>query len=142
MTDRTVLIEPLGWLVRFLTDFTCRHIDEAMDALVQAGCSGKPLSRAWDNLVACVPDTGLAYSNPARMETVLVAYRTTSLGQLLNTLSHETAHVRDHIAAATGTDPTSEEMCYLQGDLMGTQDRAIREYLARTKRNKQKNERQ
>ena len=131
MTDRTVLIEPLGWRVRFLTDFTCRHIDEAMDALVQAGCSWEPLSRAWDNLVACVPNTGLAYSNPFRRETVLVAYRTTSLGQLLNTLSHETAHVRDHIAAATGADPTSEEMCYLQGDLMGTQDRAVAGWILR-----------
>lgn len=131
MTDRTVLIEPLGWRVRFLTDFTCRHIDEAMDALVQAGCRGDKLHAAFRNLVECMPDTGLAYSNPARMETVLVAYRTTSLGQLLNTLSHETAHVRDHIAAATGTDPTSEEMCYLQGDLMGTQDRAVKEWITR-----------
>ena len=74
----------------------------------------------------------MAYSNPARRETVLVAYRATSLGQLLNTLSHETAHVRDHIAAATGADPTSEEMCYLQGDLMGTQDKAVENWLAKT----------
>lgn len=129
MTDRTVLIEPLGWRVRFLTDFTCLHIDEAVDALVQAGCRGDKLQSAFRNLVECMPDTGLAYSNPARRETVLVAYRATSLGQLLNTLSHETAHVRDHIADATGSDPTSEKMCYLQGDLMGTQEEAVLQWI-------------
>jgi len=132
MTDMTVLIEPLGWRVRFLTDFTCLHIDRAIDALIISGCRGDKLQSAFRNLVECIPDTGLAYSNPARRETVLVAYRATSLGQLLNTLSHETAHVRDHIAAATGADPTSEEMCYLQGDLMGTQDKAVENWLAKT----------
>lgn len=131
MTNRTVLIEPLGWRVRFLTDFTCLHIDEAVDALIKAGCRDDKLQAAFRNLVECTPDTGLAYSNPARRETVLVAYRATSLGQLLNTLSHETAHVRDHIAAAIGADPTSEKMCYLQGDLMGTQDRAVEEWIIR-----------
>ncbi len=131
MTDRTVVIEPLGWRVRFITDFTCRHIDEALNALAQAGCSGEPFANAWKNLMVCAPNTGLAYSNPYRRETVLVAYRTTSLGQLLNTLSHETAHVRDHVSAAIGADPTSEEMCYMQGDLMGTQDRAVAEWIMR-----------
>ena len=135
MTDRTVLIEPLGWRVRFLTDFTCRHIDEAMDALEAAGCSGQPLADAWENLSACEPDTGLAYSNAARRETVLVAYRTTSLGELLDTLSHETAHVRDHIAAAFGKNPAGEDMCRLQGDLMRTQDTAVLQWI--TKHNTQ-----
>lgn len=125
MTDKTVIIDPIGWQVRFLTDFTCLHIDEAVDALINAGCRDDNLRNAFDNLAACTPDTGLAYSNSAMRKTVLIAHRTTSLGQLLNTLTHETAHIRDHIAKAAGTDPTSEEMCYLQGDLMQTQEEAV-----------------
>ena len=130
MTDRTVYIEHYGWRVRFLTDFTCRHLFRALDALEEAGCHGDKLSEARESLEACVPDTGLAYTNPDIGISVVIAYRTTSLGQLLNTLTHETAHVRDHVAKAYGKDPTGEDMCYLQGYLMQEQESAVLRYIA------------
>lgn len=90
---------------------------EAADELEKAGCRGETLETAKANLNKAAPDTGFAYSNYATRCSVLVIHKATSIGEFINTLSHEKNHLEMHICEASDINPYSEEAAHLSGDL-------------------------
>lgn len=85
--------------------------------LRDAGCSGRQLRTALENLRRGELNTGITYSNFGRRETVMVISLTSTAAEFLNSWMHEMQHLCRHVAAAFGIDPYGEEAAYLAGDV-------------------------
>ena len=118
MTVYKLHIGKYDWNVAVYDGFTCESTDVVVRVLESVGCRGINMTRALRNMEACELDTGLTFSDGDSRVSVIVVYRTTSGGQHINTLSHEAAHVCQHIAREENLDPLGEEICGLYGDLM------------------------
>ncbi len=104
-----------GWRVTCFYAVTHYEVEEIMRTLEEAGCAGRNLEAAYDNLSAGNLNTGLCYSGDG--ESVLVVSCATSPPQLLNSIFHESHHASTQIANALGWDLTGEEVCYLSGEI-------------------------
>lgn len=82
-----------------------------------AGCWGRQLRTALENLRRGELNTGITYSNFGRRETVMVISLTSTAAEFLNSWMHEMQHLCRHVAAAFGIDPYGEEAAYLAGDV-------------------------
>lgn len=85
--------------------------------LRDAGCRGRQLRTAWENLRRGELNTGITYSNFGRRETVMVISLVSTAAEFLNSWMHEMQHLCRHVAAAFGIDPYGEEAAYLAGDV-------------------------
>lgn len=85
--------------------------------LRSAGCAGRQLRKAWDNLRSGDLNTGITYSNFGKRETVMVISLTSTPAEFLNSWTHEMQHLCRHVAQAFGINPYGEEAAYLAGDV-------------------------
>lgn len=85
--------------------------------LRDAGCSGRQLRSAWENLRSGDLNTGITYSNFGKGETVMVISLTSTSAEFLNSWMHEMLHLCRHVSAAFGINPYGEEAAYLSGDV-------------------------
>lgn len=89
---------------------------ELVNALQGLKCSEADIERAIDVLSS--PNTGFTYSSPkARMSLVAIS-RTTSKGEYINTIAHESTHVLSAICRYYNIQEDSEEAAYLMGGLV------------------------
>lgn len=121
MRKTVTYIDNYRWKLTVYSCFGCEYTDSILRELRDIGCGEDFLERARDNMGACIYNTGLAFTNSDTHESLVVVYRTTTFGQLVNTLSHEISHVCGHISQVMGIDPYGEEFCSLIGDLMEKQ---------------------
>lgn len=88
-----------------------------MRELSRLGASEQVLVSAYKNLTSCSLDTGLCFSNGGMRESVLVIAKTSSAAEFFNSFEHEFQHLKGHIAATVGLDPSGESMAYMSGEL-------------------------
>jgi len=129
MRETVTHINRYGWKLTVYSHFTCEYTFSVIRHLAEMGCGEDLLKAAMENMDACDYNTGLAYSKAGIRESVVVIYRTSSFGQLVDTLSHEMVHVCGHISKVEGIDPHSEEFCELCGYLMRMNSVILTDYL-------------
>lgn len=104
------------WKVTILYECTCDDIDIIIETLREIYCPNKYIKEALNNLETCKLNIGLTYSNIKLKSSVIVINKTSSIQQLVNTISHEYFHLICHISKALEIED-EEELAYLNGDL-------------------------
>ena len=117
MIRQTIYLDDWDWTIHAYYSVGHYYADEILDRLIDMGCQGKKLYRAYKNLKSGKVDTGLTYSNPRQRKTVMVVGYASSGAELFNSLVHEMRHVEEHITTADGIEPYGEDVAYLTGDL-------------------------
>ena len=90
-------------------------LGEMYDALLASGCPDYMAQRAC--MVLSSPDKGYTYTNFIDHLTVMFIGKSSSLGELYDTIQHEMKHAVEHIGEYYGVDSKSEESAYLQGEI-------------------------
>jgi hypothetical protein len=104
------------WNVLILYECTCEDTDYIVDALKDINCPNKYIKEAIDNIDSCNLNIGLTYSNLNRRSSVIVVSKTSSKGQLINTIAHEYFHLICHISK-TLKIKDEEKLAILNGEL-------------------------
>ncbi len=105
-----------NWKVTIFYESTCNDIDYIVEALEDINCPSRYIREAIHNLETCNLNIGLTYSNTKLKSSIIVINKTSSFGQLLNTISHEYFHLIFHIAKTLKID-NEEELATLNGNL-------------------------
>ena len=104
------------WEVVIVYEATCDDIDQIIKLLKEINCPNIYIKEALNNLEECKLNSGLTYSNLNLKKSVIVINKTSTISQLVNTISHEYYHLICHIAKAFEIED-EEELAYLNGDL-------------------------
>jgi hypothetical protein len=108
--------EIYNWNITILYDTTCDDIDYIIETLKGIHCPNYYIERALDNLEECSLDSGLTYSNSSLKSSVIIINKTSSIYQLINTISHEYYHLICHISKVLNIED-EEELATLNGNL-------------------------
>lgn len=108
-------IDRIGWRVVLLLGATCHDEEQVLRELRKAGIEGDNAEAARLNVSACRPNNGITYTSPRGVSVVVIG-ATTSTGELINTIAHETLHLANHIAEAIGVRVDEELIAYAVGD--------------------------
>lgn len=128
MIRQTIHLERAnGWRVTCYYAVTHYEVDEIMRALENAGCSGRNLQTAYENLSSGSQNTGLCFSGNG--QSVLVIGVASSGQQFANSAFHEVHHLASQIAKDLGWDLMGEEVCYLAGEIGQQMHPIIAHYL-------------
>lgn len=104
------------WNVTILYECDCRDIDIIIRTLKDINCPNKYIKEALDNLERCQLNSGLTYSNLQLRSSVIIINKTSSVKQLINTISHEYYHLLCHITNSLNIKD-EEEIATLCGNL-------------------------
>ena len=116
-----------GWKITAYYAVTHYETEAIMRDLEEAGCRGRNLESAYENLSSGKLNTGLCYSGDG--ESVLVVSVASSGKEFANSLLHEVHHLATQIASALGIDLQGEEVCYLAGEIGQKMHPIIAHYL-------------
>lgn len=83
--------------ITVLYEVTCDNTNTVIKTLKEINCPKYFLNEALDNLDSCNLNTGLTYTNIKLRKSVIVISKTSSFGQLMNTITHEYYHLICHI---------------------------------------------
>lgn len=118
MIRQKLTLNKYDWHIYAYYVVTRPNAEEILDALVNIGCSGGDLQRAYNNLTSGRLDTGLTYSNRDTRETVMVFAKTSNAKEFQQSYKHETGHLQSHIAQTFDIDPHGEELQYIGDDIV------------------------
>lgn len=127
MIKQEIELEKERWHITAYYAVTHYEVDEIMQALQRAGCYGKNLERAYENLSSGNMNTGLCFTGDG--ESVLVVSVTSSGGELANSLVHELHHLASQIGRELGYDLMGEDVCYLAGGIAKEMYNVVGKYL-------------
>lgn len=116
MMRRVIDLPKYDWSIVCFIGYQPSDADEICHALSVIGCTGNPLSEAYEHLSKPSTDRGLTYSNLAERRSVL-AIGSSQTASTINTIGHELLHVVAHICEQDNIDMFSEEPCYMMGTL-------------------------
>lgn len=94
-----------------------RDAREILRELQYLGCKDEHLQKAKKMLKKAEKNSGFTISSFFDKQTIIVVFAVSSIGEFLNTLTHEKNHLEMHICTAMGIEPESEEASYLSGDI-------------------------
>lgn len=117
MRKANLFIGKHDWLVRVYIGTSREDVPEIISMLQSIGCSRNDVKRAKSNITNGELDCGLTYSNGRMRMSVMVISNTSSAKEFLDSLVHEIMHLSIHIANAEYIELTSEEVCYIGGDV-------------------------
>lgn len=117
MFTRRLYIKKYDWRVKIFYSVTCYWTSSILRALRRIGCPEDYLRTSYENLSACMLDTGITYSNYQTRRTVMVIGKTSSPSEFMNSFDHERKHLEAHIAQAYNMDPWGEEIAYMSGEI-------------------------
>ena len=104
------------WKIVILYDTTCDDTDIIIETLMDINCPKRYIKEALDNLETCNLNIGLTYSNIKQKSSVIIISKTSSDGELFNTISHEYFHLICHISKGLSIRD-EEELASLNGNL-------------------------
>lgn len=125
----TISLRQYDWRCRCHT-FGHSELHSVISDLAEIGCGDGILSSAIEMMEEDNPNTGFCYSNTLSRESVIYIGRTMDSVQFLNTVFHEFCHLAVHISDTDGIDKSSEEFCYLAGDIGGKASSLILMHIA------------
>lgn len=102
--------------ITILYEVTCDNTNTVIKTLKEINCPKYFLNEALDNLDSCNLNTGLTYTNIKLRKSVIVISKTSSFGQLMNTITHEYYHLICHIQKVLSTYD-EEDLAQLMGFL-------------------------
>lgn len=117
ITGEVVLDNYRGWRVRYYLATDSRDTRKILGDMRSGGCGEKTLRNAERLLSSDRCNTGLTVSRNKTRKTFIIASKSTSVYEFINTFVHELDHVEKHIAKALHFDPYSERASYLVGEL-------------------------
>lgn len=117
------------WDVTAIYDFSCSHLSDLIDLLVELDCTNTTIKQIIKNLGDCRLNKGICFSNISSNKSIIVIGKSSSSEEFFNTLIHETFHLTLHISEKFNIDPFSEELAYLAGDLAESQYKYISKFL-------------
>lgn len=103
------------WKIYAFYDTTSDDLESVMDCLYNLKCPSELAKKAYKNIYANNPNTGLTYSNDKK--TCIVLGRATDRQNFAHTYTHEIFHCAIHIANEYGINTRGEEIAYIAGDL-------------------------
>lgn len=127
MIRQRIYLPAIEWWVDAYYAVTRLNVGEVMRSLERAGCAGRNLRSAWENLSAGRLDTGLCFTGDGM--SVYVVSLTSSGGELANSLVHELHHLASQIGHALGYDLMGEDVCYLAGEIAREMYEVVGAYL-------------
>lgn len=127
MIRQRIYLPAIEWWIDAYYAVTRLNVGEVMRSLERAGCGGRNLRSAWENLTEGRLDTGLCYTGEGI--SVYVVSLTSSGGELANTLVHELHHLASQIGNSLGYDLMGEKVCYLAGEIAKEMYEVVGEYL-------------
>lgn len=104
------------WKILILYDCICEDTDYIIETLKGIKCPNKFIKEAIDNLDTCNLNIGLTYSNISLKSSIIVVSKTSTEGQLINTIAHEYFHLINHLSKGLNIDD-EEELANLNGHL-------------------------
>lgn len=104
------------WKLIILYDCTRKDINTVIQNLERIDCPQVLIDKAIDNLGTSSLNAGLSYSNLDLKSSVIVVSRTSSVGEFINTISHEYYHLMCHLRSAYPY-AEEEEFATLTGNL-------------------------
>lgn len=110
-------LDKYDWHVKVYYAVDSYYADEILDDLIEIGCEGEQLTRAKRNLWSGNLDTGLTFSNKNKKTSVIVIGLASTPKQYANSIAHEVRHLESSISEVYGIDTSSEEVCYLTGEI-------------------------
>ena len=104
-----------GWRVDvFIDDGDSNGFSELRSCLIEMGAHGSVLEKAADMYYEYKPNEAFTYTNVGR--SCVFIGQTTDKAEFINSVVHETRHLIDHIASATGIEMNGEDVGYMSGD--------------------------
>lgn len=91
MIEQEIYLEKYDWNVIVCHVVNQEDVDEAMDLLSSIDCKGQPLLDAYDHISTNTPNKGLTYTNVSKNTSVVLICKSTSEGEYINSLTHETS---------------------------------------------------
>lgn len=110
-------IKKYDWDVTMFFDVTPDEAPDVLRMLRNIDCPRGIMRDSEQLMRGGSYDEGFTYSNFALKSTIIAMNRASSLGEMLNTFSHERGHLMSHIARRYGISMHSEEAAYMKGDI-------------------------
>lgn len=110
-----------GWAVTILYECDCSNVIQIQNRLCLMGCTDIP--QVLNNLLQCVPNTGIAYTNYRTQSSLIVINKCTTVEELVNTASHEFYHLVQQLALPW------EEGAVLMGELCASSYKVIQQII-------------
>lgn len=120
MITQIIYLEDYDWLIKVYYEVDDQHTDAILGELNEIGCPTEPFYRAKQMLEDFEENTGFTYSDQEKHVSFVIIGQTTSPQQFINTLVHEVGHAAVHICEYYDISPYSEELPYLEGDIIAT----------------------
>lgn len=127
MIRQRIYLPRIDWQIDCFYAVSRLNVEEVMRSLERAGCHGRNLRMAYDNVSSGNLNTGLCFTGEAH--SVLVVSLTSSGGELANSLVHELHHLAAQIGGELGYDPMGEDVCYLAGEIAKEMYDVVGKYL-------------
>lgn len=110
-------IKAYNWKVYSYYDVDNYDLDFVITKLQEIGCNYKHAKEAYEILSNNKKDTGLTYTNKKLKTSIIIFTKSSTCEDFVNTFVHEITHLKSHIATTYNISETSEEVCYLAGDI-------------------------
>lgn len=110
-------LQRYDWVVRVFVAVTHYGYEDIAESLEYIHCTKREVGKALEMLRRNTVNSGLCYSDSYERMSVIVIKKTDSPEELLNSVIHEVMHASIHMSEADGIDYTSEEPCYIAGEL-------------------------
>lgn len=111
-----LVLKEYNWAITILYNSNCQDIDEIIYNLQSIECPIYLQEEATNNILQCKLNTGMTYSNFKLRRTVMLISNTSSIKEILNTVSHECYHFTQHLLKTEYA--TEEQMATLLGNLV------------------------
>lgn len=115
MIKQRFILDNYDWDITVYYSVHGYYVDEIMEHLQWLGMSKTKLDKAYKNLSSGKLDTGLTYINNGK--AVCVIGKASDASEYANSIQHEIMHLAIFIAMAEGIPLSSEEVCYIGGEI-------------------------
>ena len=129
MITQTIYLDDYDWLIKVYYAVDTYYTDEILGELESINCPSEPFYRAQEMLENFEYNTGFTYSDQKKHVTFIIIGLTDCPKEFMNTLVHEVGHAAVHISEYYEIDPYSEELPYLEGDIISEMFDAAKNFL-------------
>lgn len=103
------------WVVHVYIAVTDYNIETIIGDLLGLGCNAAQAFDVYNSLYKKQKDIGFTYSSYFLKKSVVLIGLHSSKDELINTITHESRHLQQHIANYYNLDENGETVCYLIG---------------------------
>lgn len=129
MRRQDFYLEKYDWQVTVLYEVTCFDEKKVISILNLFEPTESLIIEVKGLIDLCNKDTGFTYTNYNNKSSLILIGECSSPEELLNSITHENMHLAIHISEYYNFDLTSEEPCYLIGEIAQNEYNIVRSLL-------------